>query len=158
MKAFVMIGAPGSGKSTAARKLAKEHNAVIVCGDKIRRELYGDAANQGNWVEIHDTIIEQLEENVGKSIIVDGTHYCASFRVGALLSLMTYGWKDITAYVVNPPLEQCLIQNSLRSRQVPRYVLISMYEKLQASLPELPNEGFTDIITHTSYYDNDASF
>jgi len=154
MKAFVMIGAPGSGKSTAARKLAKEHNAVIVCGDKIRRELYGDAANQGNWVEIHDTIIEQLEENVGKSIIVDGTHYCASFRVGALLSLMTYGWKDITAYVVNPPLEQCLIQNSLRSRQVPRYVLISMYEKLQVSLHELPNEGFTKVVYADTVYSN----
>jgi predicted kinase len=158
MKAFVMIGAPGSGKSTAARKLAKEHNAVIVCGDKIRRELYGDAANQGNWVEIHDKIVEQLEENVNQTVILDGTHFNSSYRVGALLTLKTYGWSDIFAYVVNPPLDKCLIQNAVRSRNVPRYVVISMYEKLQASLPELPYEGFTDIITHTSYYDNDASF
>ena len=150
MKAFVMVGAPGAGKSTAARKLAKEHNAVIVCGDEIRRELYGDAANQGNWVEIHDKIVEQLEENVGKPVIVDGTHFNSSYRVGALLTLKTYGWDDITAYLVNPTLDQCLIQNSLRSRVVPRQVVLSMYEKLQLSLDELPNEGFTNILVHQS--------
>jgi predicted kinase len=156
--AFVMVGAPGSGKSTAARKLAKEYNAVIVCGDEIRRELYGDAAHQGNWVEFHDRIVEQLEENVGKTVILDGTHFNSSFRVGALLTLKTYGWNDISAYVVNPPLEQCLIQNSLRSRQVPRYVLISMYDKLQKSLDELPHEGFTEIITHIANLNNDTNF
>ena len=148
MKAFVMVGAPGSGKSTAARKLAKDHNAVIVCGDEIRRELYGDAANQGNWIEIHDKIVEQLEENVGKSVIVDGTHFNSSYRVGALLTLKTYGWEDITAYLVNPTLDQCLIQNSLRSRVVPRQVVISMHTKLQKTLKHLPNEGFTNIIVH----------
>jgi predicted kinase len=148
MKAFVMVGAPGAGKSTAARKLAKEYNAVIVCGDEIRRELYGDAANQGNWVEIHDKIVEQLEENVGKSVIVDGTHFNSSYRVGALLTLKTYGWNDVTAYLVNPTLDQCLIQNSLRSRVVPRQVVISMHTKLQKTLKHLPNEGFTNIIVH----------
>jgi predicted kinase len=148
MKAFVMVGAPGAGKSTAARKLAKEYNAVIVCGDEIRRELYGDAANQGNWVEIHDKIVEQLEENVGKSVIVDGTHFNSSYRVGALLTLKTYGWNDVTAYLVNPTLDQCLIQNSLRSRVVPRQVVISMHTKLQKTLKHLPAEGFTNIIVH----------
>ena len=152
-----MVGAPGAGKSTAARKLAKEYDAVIVCGDEIRRELYGDAAHQGNWVEIHDRIVEQLEENVGKVVVLDGTHFNSSYRVGALLTLKTYGWSDISAYVVNPSLERCLIQNSLRSRQVPRYVLINMYDKLQKSLDELPYEGFTEIITHTGTYDNDTS-
>ena len=143
-----MVGAPGAGKSTAARKLAKEYNAVIVCGDEIRRELYGDAANQGNWVEIHDKIVEQLEENVGKPVIVDGTHFNSSYRVGALLTLKTYGWNDVTAYLVNPTLDQCLIQNSLRSRVVPRQVVISMHTKLQKTLKHLPTEGFTNIIVH----------
>jgi len=152
--AFVMIGAPGSGKSTAARKLAKEHNAVIVCGDEIRRELYGDVPNQGNYVQIHDKIIEQLEENVGKSVIVDGTHYCASFRVGALISLKTYGWEHIIAYVVNPSLERCIIQNSLRSRNVPRYIIQSMWEKLQASLPNLEHEGFSEVVYADTVYNN----
>lgn len=146
MKAFVLIGAPGSGKSTAARRLSKEYDAVIVSGDEIRRELYGDAANQGNWVEIHDKIVEQLEENAGKSVILDGTHYCSSYRVGAQITLKTYGWDEIIAYVVNPPLEKCIVQNSLRSRNVPRYVIQSMWEKLQASLPNLEHEGFSEIV------------
>jgi len=158
MRAFVMVGAPGAGKSTAARKLAKDHDGVIVCGDEIRRELYGDEAHQGNWVEIHDRIVEQLEEHVGKVVILDGTHFNSSYRVGALLTLKTYGWSNISAYLVNPPLERCLIQNSLRSRQVPRYVLISMYDKLQQTLSELPNEGFTEIITHTINHNNDTNF
>ena len=154
MKAFVLIGSPGSGKSTAARKLAKEHNAAIVSGDDIRRKLYGDAPNQGNWSDIHDKIVEQLEENADKSVILDGTHYCSSYRVGAQITLKTYGWDEIIAYVVNPSLERCIVQNSLRSRKVPRYVLIEMWEKLQVSLPDLPNEGFSDIVYADTVYNN----
>ena len=45
-----MVGAPGSGKSTYAARIAKRENAVIISGDQIRAELYGDANIQGEWM------------------------------------------------------------------------------------------------------------
>jgi predicted kinase len=146
MKAFVLIGAPGAGKSTLARKLAKECGAAIVCGDQIRQELYGDMETHGNWTEIHDRIVERLEQNISRNVILDGTHFSSSYRVGALLTLKTYGWDNVIACVVHPPLEQCLIQNSLRSRVMPRNTITSMWKKLQSSLSDLPQEGFSEIV------------
>ena len=66
MTAYVMVGAPGSGKSTYAAKLAKEHNAIIISGDDIRAELYGSADIQGNWGEIWERIDELVSDAGGE--------------------------------------------------------------------------------------------
>lgn len=144
MKAFVMVGAPGAGKSTFARRIKAKHpGAVIICGDEIRKDLYGNADIQGNWVEIHDEIVRRLEENTGSVIIMDGTHYRASYRKETLSLLQSYGYSDVEAVVVNPPLDLCLAQNAARSRIVPRYVIEKMHSSLQASLRGIDSEGFS---------------
>ena len=40
-KLYIMVGLPGSGKSTYSKKLSKEINAEIVSSDDIRIELFG---------------------------------------------------------------------------------------------------------------------
>ena len=44
----LMIGCPGSGKSTIAKKMAQNTGAVIVSTDAIRGELFGDENCQMN--------------------------------------------------------------------------------------------------------------
>lgn len=140
----MMVGAPGAGKSTFAKKLKKENqDAVIICGDEIRKYLYGNADIQGNWVEIHDEIVRRLEDNAGSVIIMDGTHYRASYRKETLSLLQSYGYSDVEAVVVNPPLATCLAQNASRSRKVPEYVIEKMHNSLQASLKGIDGEGFS---------------
>lgn len=139
-----MVGAPGAGKSTFARSLrAKFSGAVIICGDEIRKDLYGNADIQGNWVEIHDEIVKRVEENVGNVIIMDGTHYKAPYRKETLALLHSYGYSDVEAVVVNPSLDTCLAQNAARSRIVPRHVIEKMHSSLQASLRGIDTEGFS---------------
>lgn len=146
MKAFMMVGAPGAGKSTFAKSVKKDNpGAVIICGDEIRKHLYGDANIQGNWVEIHDEIVNRLEDNAGNVIIMDGTHYKASYRKETLSLLQSYGYTDIEAIVVNPPLATCLAQNASRSRNVPEYVIERMHSSLQSSLKGIDREGFSVI-------------
>jgi predicted kinase len=145
MKAYVMVGAPGSGKSTFATRLAQSENAVVISGDGIRAELYGDEANQGKWSEIQDRLEEMVSEAVGCPLVMDGTHYRRDYRREALTLLQSYGYTDIEAVVVNPDLETCILRNATRHRHVPRHVIQRMHGALQSSLRGIEDEGFTQV-------------
>ena len=140
-----MVGAPGAGKSTLATRLAENENAFVISGDEVRAELYGDAANQGNWEEINDRIEELVSEAVGTPVILDGTHYLSSYRKEAQALLRSYGYDEVEAVVVNPPLEDCIFRNANRHRGVPRHVVLNMHEKLQKSLEFIGTEGFSQV-------------
>ena len=140
-----MVGAPGAGKSTLATQLAENENAFVISGDEVRAELYGDAANQGNWEEINDRIEELVSEAVGVPVVLDGTHYLSSYRKEALALLRSYGYDEVEAVVVNPPLEDCIFRNANRHRGVPRHVVLNMHEKLQKSLEFIGTEGFSQV-------------
>lgn len=46
---IMLVGIPGSGKSTYADKLVKDNPEIIVhSSDKLREELYGDSSIQGD--------------------------------------------------------------------------------------------------------------
>ena len=147
MNAYVMVGAPGSGKSTYAGELVLRENATIICGDSIREELYGDASIQGNWTEIHDKIEEYVAEcaSHGWPVVLDGTHYRASYRKEAIALLRSYGYTTITAVVIEASLAKCLAQNFKRKRHVPDYIIKGIHEKLQSSLKFIDSEGFSHI-------------
>jgi predicted kinase len=144
MDAYVMVGAPGSGKSSQAQKIAELEDAFIVSGDRIRYELYGDASIQGNWSEIHDEIESQVANaaELSRPVILDGTHYRAGYRKEAVAMLRSYGYDNIEAVVVNPSLATCLARNFQRSRNVPDYVIKEMHGKLQSSLRNIYDEPF----------------
>ena len=48
----MMVGLVGSGKSTYAKQLAEETNAIICSSDAIRKELCGDENSQDNIAEL----------------------------------------------------------------------------------------------------------
>ncbi len=144
--AFVMVGAPGSGKTTHAAKLAKENNAVIISGDDIRAELFGSAEIQGNWFAIWDRIVELVEGYADRNVILDGTHYREDYRAEAITMLRSYGYYSVEAVVINPSLATCLARNFQRAdRNVPDYVVKEMHEKLQKSLGKIDLEDFDKI-------------
>jgi predicted kinase len=147
MDAFILVGAPGSGKSTYAGEIVLRENANIISGDSIREELYGDASIQGVWTDIHDKIEEYVAESAerGIPVILDGTHYLASYRAEAITLLRSYGYTNITAVVIEASLAKCLAQNFKRKRHVPDYVIKSIHEKLQVSLKHIDSEGFSHI-------------
>jgi predicted kinase len=145
MKAFVLIGPPGSGKTTYSAKLSTEQNAVILSGDSVREELYGDIAIQGDWGEIWERLEELVAENVGRVLIFDGTHCRVDYRKETMTLLQSYGYTEIEGIVLRTPLEVCLRQNSQRSRKVPEHVIRQMHSDLQNSLKNIDTEDFDSI-------------
>jgi len=156
MNAYVMVGAPGSGKSTYAGELVLRENANIICGDSIREELYGDASIQGNWTEIHDKIEEYVAECAerGIPVILDGTHWKRSYRAEAITLLQSYGYDYIEAIVCNPSLATCMSRNWTRKRNVPDYVLKRIYEGLQSSMKNILDEPFAKVTFVQGGYNN----
>jgi predicted kinase len=143
--AYVLVGAPGSGKSTYAKKLSETEDAVIISGDDIRQELYGSAEVQGNWVGIHDRIEALVAENCHRSIVLDGTHYRTSYRSEAISLLRSYGYQTVEAVVMDASLATCLARNFQRTRNVPDYIVKSIHERLQKSLGTIFTENFDRI-------------
>jgi predicted kinase len=145
LTAYVLVGAPGAGKSTHASKLAETENAVVISGDDVREELYGSAEIQGNWAEIWDRIDELVSESCGMNVVLDGTHYKRSYRTEAITLLRSYGYFRVEAVIMDASLATCLARNFKRERNVPDYVVKEMHTKLQSSLKDIYSEDFDSI-------------
>ncbi len=78
MKLICMRGYSGSGKSTRAAELAKEHDAVIVNRDQIRKMLLNDWWTGDKKDEDRVTVAEEAQVRAllksGVSVVVDATH------------------------------------------------------------------------------------
>lgn len=144
--AYVMVGPPGAGKSTFSQTLSSDHNAIILSGDDIRHELYGNAAIQGNWSEIWDRMDELVAENSNRSLVIDGTHCYSNHRQETLTLLQSYGYTDVRAVVIQTPLEECLGRNAKRSRKVPEHVIHRMHKELERNVKGIGREGFSSVL------------
>lgn len=62
-KLYMMIGLPGSGKSTIAKELSKSEDTVIVSSDEIRKEL-GDINDQSQNNKVFEEVEKKLKQNI----------------------------------------------------------------------------------------------
>lgn len=140
--AHVMIGAPGSGKSTMALKLSEIFDSVIVSTDKIRESLYGDESEQGDWKEIESELrrLVRCAKASGRNVIIDATHARAKYRKSVAKFLNECGFEFIVPVLVHPSLEACLEQNRSRERKVPQRVIIQMWQSIQQNVNSLKED------------------
>lgn len=73
---IMMVGLPCSGKSTYAKELSNDLEAIICSSDAIRKELSGDINLQDKNEEVFKVLHNRIKENLkeGKSVIYDATN------------------------------------------------------------------------------------
>lgn len=140
----MLIGLPGSGKSTVAEQLDfKSGKPKIHSSDNLREELYGNADTQEHneelFVELHRRIKDDLRKGI--DVVYDATNINKKRRTAFLRELTNIPCKRICIMVMTP-YERCVELNKSRKRNVPEEVIERMIKNWQ---PADYSEGWDDI-------------
>lgn len=139
----ILIGLPGSGKSTWAELGVAEYfeNALWLSSDNLRAQELGDTTDQSNneliFQKMFDLTVEGLKE--GKYVIYDATNISSKRRRVLLEQIRSQVKTEAQALVFAIPFEECVKRNEARERKVPYHVIDRMYKQFEVPTFE---EGF----------------
>jgi predicted kinase len=149
---LLLVGIPGSGKSTWAASLAADRRYCHVSTDALRAELYGEASIQGDWRQIWRRVLEQWQEGAAaiahgqlEGVIYDATNARRRHRREAIAAARNLGFSPITLVWFDVPLGVALERNRGRSHPVPDDVIAAMHRQIQGAPPAL-TEGVQRVI------------
>jgi len=142
MSVFVMmVGLPGSGKSTFIER--NYPNYSVHSSDAIREELSGDVNNQNINKQVFELLHKRVKEDLsdGKNVVYDATNISWKRRKAFLQELTNIDCFK-RCIIMATPFELCVQRNQERSRVVPYHVLERMYKSF-----DIPwyNEGWNMI-------------
>ena len=142
-KLTLLIGIPGSGKTTYANKNKKE-NEVILSSDIIRQELFGNESSQENNQLVFDTLYARARQLLkeGKDVIIDATNINAYYRHQTLKNFEDLNIERV-AIVFDTPIQTCIKRDQKRKRTVGKAVIDKMISRYQAPSKD---EGFDNIV------------
>lgn len=140
MRIVVLVGLPGSGKSTYLERLG----AVGLSSDAIRQLLADDAGDQ----TIHDRVFETLRYLLRQRLAlarpvtyIDATNLTPQERRPYIAIGAAYGC-EVEALFFDAPLAVCGARNAGRARVVPEEALAKMQERL---IVPTTAEGFSRV-------------
>ena len=144
---IILIGLPGSGKSTWISKYNKNNKYIVVSPDDIRRELTGDVNDQQQnnkvWEIAKENTINSLKK--GKSVILDATNTNIEYRkmfMGGLPPARLMA----KVFEVDPEVSKERISKDIGDGKdranVPPDIIDKMYDELNKSKDKLEDEGF----------------
>lgn len=130
---ILLVGIPGSGKTTYANRYIEEHSGMIhLSSDKIRKELWGDEATQGDNNEVFYRMQQRAIDglNFGYNVIYDATNITRKDRAGIIAACPKFA--KIECHIIWAPIETCIERDAARKRTVGKEVIDRMLKRFQA--------------------------
>ena len=140
---ILLVGIPGSGKTTYAEKYIKEHPGTVhLSSDKIREELWGNEATQGDNNEVFYRMQRRAIDglNFGYNVIYDCTNMTRQDR-SCIISVCPK-FAKIECHIIWAPIETCIERDAARKRTVGKSVIDKMLKRFQ---PVWYDEGIHEI-------------
>ncbi len=110
---YMLVGIPGSGKSTFAKSLAAIEDIDIISSDTIRN-LHPSWEEEKIFPEVYRLIAKEIESN--KNVIYDATNSTPAFRHRLIENLEQYNIKyDIGVYYFDTSYEECYRRVEIRN-------------------------------------------
>lgn len=140
---YVLIGAPGSGKTACAHTL-RDKNTDVVSIDEIREELNTDTADAEARANAYRVLYERVREalNWGADVVVDDTHTSYTSREDLLKSVCPGEHVRKIAVVFRNPRTPHVTQDVVWSEDAVR-----QYQELENDLWTIPYQ-FNQIICY----------
>ena len=129
----LLSGIPGSGKTTLAHELAKQHNAIVHSYDDMpeaNTKASMDGSVKQAWIQ---NIREDLQS--GKSVICDGLNLTVTERKELLAQFADIPCQKFLHMKV-VPLETCLQRNRERKARLPDFVVEQAAQRMEAPTKE----------------------
>lgn len=159
---IMLIGIPGSGKSTWISKYNINNKYIVVSPDEIRKEITGSISNQSQnanvWFITKERVVKELSN--GRNVILDSTMTDPVRRKEFISDLPDVNLKAKVFYI-DPEISKERIRKDVESGKdranVPPEIIDKMYGELMSKvklldggeldLSELEDEGFEIINT-----------
>lgn len=131
-KLTLLMGAPGSGKSTYARRLG-----TVVTNDRASQQAPGEILHD-SYRQLHAALA------AGKDVVFDTTGSNPAVRKAALSIAAQYGASS-AAVVLDTPLKTCLDAQQGRAKPVSAAEVARIHRQVQQAATGLKNEGFGSV-------------
>lgn len=144
-KLIMLIGIPGSGKTTYSEELKMKYNAKVISSDKVRQTIIG-IDEKDVFPTVYRLCVEELKE--GRNVILDATHITPKVRKRSFDALDEYGidYTKVAVYI-DTSVEECARRVEIRN-QDPKELFLPVdvvYSYGKNIIPPSKEEGFNEI-------------
>ena len=157
---IMLVGIPGSGKTTYAKSMAQKLNALHVSSDGIRQELRpnDDWYHPEDNGKVYEIMFKRTLDALarGQTVLYDATNMSRKDRASIIHQCPKY--VKIECHIIWAPIEVCIERDAAREHPVGKEAIDKMLKRFQAPFYD---EGFDSIkvkypeaFLSDIYYDN----
>lgn len=125
---LLLVGPPGSGKSTFAQQ--RFPDSWVLSSDDARKRLCDDAENQSVSPDAFELLnfIARIRMRYGRPIVIDATNVNAKERRQWLSLAARYRYASYML-IFDLPLDICLDRNAERERSVAEHIVEDLWDQ-----------------------------